>query len=70
MLWRVPRTIRQLVTDLRKAGFKHVPGGKGSHRKFVHPNVLVPAIISRNDGDDAKPYLEKHGAEKIRESNP
>ena len=45
-----------------------VPGGKGSHRKFSHPNVPVPAIIPGRDGDDAKPYLERHIAEKITES--
>ena len=64
----MPRKIRQLVKDLRNAGFTHVPGGKGSHRKFVHPKVAVPAIIPGQDGDDAKPYLEKHIAAKINES--
>jgi predicted RNA binding protein YcfA (HicA-like mRNA interferase family) len=64
----VPRKIRQLVKDLREAGFCLVSGGKGSHRKFAHRNVLVPAIIPGHDGDDAKPYLEKHVAEKIAES--
>ena len=56
------------MKDLRQAGFSPVPGGKGGHRKFVHPNVLIPAIIPGQDGDDAKPYLEKHVAEKINES--
>ncbi|MES2996577.1 MAG: type II toxin-antitoxin system HicA family toxin [Verrucomicrobiota bacterium] len=64
----VPRKIRDLLKDLRKAGFSLVPGGKGSHRKFSHPNITVPAIISGHEGDDAKPYLEKHVAEKINES--
>jgi predicted RNA binding protein YcfA (HicA-like mRNA interferase family) len=64
----VPRKIRQLVKDLCQAGFVQVRGGKGSHRKFVHPNVVIPAIIPGHDGDDAKPYLEKHVAEKIYES--
>lgn len=66
----MPRKIRQLVKDLRQAGFRLVPGGKGSHRKFAHPNVVVPAIIPGQDGDDAKPYLERHIAEKINESKP
>jgi predicted RNA binding protein YcfA (HicA-like mRNA interferase family) len=65
----VPRKIRDLLTELRKAGFVLIPGGKGSHRKFVHPNVPIPAIIPGKEGDDAKPYLEKHVAEKIRETN-
>ena len=64
----VPRKIRELLKDLRKAGFSLVPGGKGSHRKFTHPKVMVPAIVPGKDGDDAKPYLEKHVAEKIDES--
>ncbi len=45
-----------------------VPGGKGSHRKFEHPAVKIPAIIPGRDGDDAKIYLERHIAEKINES--
>lgn len=45
-----------------------VPGGKGSHRKFTHPAVKIPAIIPGRDGDDAKAYLERHIAEKINES--
>jgi len=32
----VPRKIRQLIADLQDGGFQQVPGGKGSHRKFIH----------------------------------
>jgi predicted RNA binding protein YcfA (HicA-like mRNA interferase family) len=64
----VPRKIRDLLKDLRNAGFELVPGGKGSHRKYSHPNVKIPAIIPGRDGDDAKPYLERHVVEKINES--
>jgi len=32
--------------------------------------VVIPAIIPGQDGDDAKPYLEKHVVEKINESKP
>jgi predicted RNA binding protein YcfA (HicA-like mRNA interferase family) len=64
----VPRKIRDLVFDLRRAGFRLVAGGKGSHRKFAHPAVKVPAIIAGPDGDDAKAYLERHVAEKINQS--
>ena len=28
----MPRKIRQLISDLEKAGFALTPGGKGSHR--------------------------------------
>ncbi len=65
---QVPRKIRDLLRDLRKAGFVLVQGGKGSHRKFTHPAVKIPAIIPGRDGDDAKAYLERHIAEKINES--
>jgi len=65
---QVPRKIRDLLKDLRKAGFVLVEGGKGSHRKFNHPAVRIPAIIPGRDGDDAKAYLERHVAEKINES--
>ena len=65
---RVPRKIRDLLKDLRKAGFTLAPGGKGSHRKFEHPAVKIPAIIPGRDGDDAKIFLERHIAEKINES--
>lgn len=60
----VPRKIR----DLKKAGFTQVPCGNGSHRKYEHPNVDIPAIIPSKEGDDAKPYLEKQVAQKIKES--
>lgn len=68
MVSRVPRKIRDLLADLRKAGFTPVPGGQGSHRKFSHPAVRVPAIIPGGDGDDAKAYLERQIAGKIKES--
>ncbi len=64
----MPRKIRDLLKDLRSAGFALVPGGKGSHRKYGHPAVKIPAIIPGRDGDDAKPYLERHVSEKINES--
>jgi len=54
----MPRKIRELVRDLKKAGFVD-RGGKGSHRNFVHPNVTKPVTISGNDGDDARDYQEK-----------
>jgi predicted RNA binding protein YcfA (HicA-like mRNA interferase family) len=56
----VPRKVRQLVSDLERAGFRRVSGGKGSHRKFVHPKFRGFVLISGHDGDDAMPYLEKH----------
>ncbi len=67
-LLQLRREIVDLLRDLRQAGFVLVQGGKGSHRKFTHPAVKIPAIIPGRDGDDAKAYLERHIAEKINES--
>jgi len=63
----MPRKIRQLKTDLRKAGTYQV-SQEGSHTKWKHP--LVPAsmlILSGHDGDDAKPYQEKAVRDLLRE---
>lgn len=53
----MPRKIRQLITELVRAGFVN-RGGKGSHRNFVHPNG-ASVTLSGKEGDDAKPYQEK-----------
>ena len=55
----VPRKIRQLVADLERAGFARIHGGKGSHRKFVHPKFRGFVLVSGHDGDDAQHYQEK-----------
>jgi predicted RNA binding protein YcfA (HicA-like mRNA interferase family) len=55
----MPRKIRRLKVDLRKAG-AYLVTQEGSHTKWKHP--LVPAstlILSGHDGDDAKPYQER-----------
>ena len=51
----MPPKIRELISDLEKAGFVD-RGGKGSHRNFIHPKVARPVTISGNPGDDAKRY--------------
>jgi predicted RNA binding protein YcfA (HicA-like mRNA interferase family) len=66
-LQRVPRKIRQLVADLESAGFCQVQGGKGSHRKFVHPKFRGFVLISGHDGDDALHYQEKHVRNALRQ---
>ena len=57
----MPRKIRQLLADLRRAGFAQLPGrGKGSHTVWAHP--LAPdeqPTIAGRPGDDAKPYQEQ-----------
>jgi predicted RNA binding protein YcfA (HicA-like mRNA interferase family) len=55
---RLPRKIRQLVTELERAGFVRVQGGKGSHRKYLHAKFRGFVLISGHDGDDAQHYQE------------
>jgi len=54
----MPKKIRELISELEKAGFFN-RGGKGSHRNFVHPDVMKPVVISGKMGDDAKKYQER-----------
>jgi predicted RNA binding protein YcfA (HicA-like mRNA interferase family) len=54
----MPRKVRDLIKELLKEGFVD-RGGKGSHRNFVHPNVIKPVTISGNEGEDVKHYQEK-----------
>lgn len=53
----MPRKVRQLIADLKHAGFVD-RGGKGSHRIFTHPQG-VRVTLSGNPGDDAKHYQER-----------
>ena len=54
----MPRKLRDLIRDLKQAGFVN-RGGKGSHRNFVHSRLAKPVTLSGNDGDDAKSYQEQ-----------
>ena len=62
----MPRKIRELLSELQKAGFKN-RGGKGSHRNLEH-HAGVRITISGNPGDDAKLYQEKEVKQKIQET--
>jgi len=62
----MPRKIKALIADLKKAGFIN-RGGKGSHRNFEKGNTRC--TIAGKDGADAKHYQEKEVAEKIKEAN-
>lgn len=53
----MPRKIRDLIQDLKSAGFED-RGGKGSHRNFKH-TTGIKITISGNPGADAKPYQER-----------
>ena len=63
----MPPKIRELISDLEKAGFQN-RGGKGSHRNFVHPLVTRPITISGKPGDDAKIYQVRAVQRAIREA--
>lgn len=63
----MPRKIRELIRDLKRAGFSD-RGGKGNHRNFIHPTGVV-LTISGKVGDDAKPYQEKLVKQKIAEAS-
>ena len=65
----MPRKIRELVRDLKNAGWYQVPGGKGDHRKFKHDKARIFVIIPDADHKDAKPYLEKQIRKAINESS-
>jgi predicted RNA binding protein YcfA (HicA-like mRNA interferase family) len=62
----MPRKIRQLISDLEKAGFVN-RGGKGSHRNFIHPKG-PRVLVSGNPGDDAHHYQERQVKRGIEEA--
>jgi predicted RNA binding protein YcfA (HicA-like mRNA interferase family) len=47
----MPRKIRDLIKDLKRAGYIN-RGGKGSHRNFLHHSGAI-ITISGSLGDDA-----------------
>jgi hypothetical protein len=62
----MPRKVRQLKTDMRKAGLVWRPG-KGSHGFWEHPRYpQVTVTLSGQDGDDAQPYQERDVREALR----
>jgi predicted RNA binding protein YcfA (HicA-like mRNA interferase family) len=63
----MPRKIRELLRDLKAARFREIPGGKGSHRKLVHPRYRGAVTLSGKLGDDAKPYQEQQVRRAIEE---
>ena len=50
----MPPKIRELIKDLKSAGFVD-RGGKGSHRNFRHPKG-VNITLSGGAGQDAKQF--------------
>ncbi|MBC8243606.1 MAG: type II toxin-antitoxin system HicA family toxin [Verrucomicrobia bacterium] len=64
----MPRKIRELIHDLRRAGFVMVKGGKGSHYKLRHPNHPGSVRVSGREGDDARHYQEAQVKDAIRKT--
>jgi predicted RNA binding protein YcfA (HicA-like mRNA interferase family) len=65
----MPKKIRDLLKDLRQAGFV-MDRQKGSHRQFKHPNLHGVITVAGAEGDDAKTYQERQIAEVIAKSKP
>jgi predicted RNA binding protein YcfA (HicA-like mRNA interferase family) len=63
----LPRKIRQLISDLRNAGFT-LDRQKGSHRQFKHPSFQGILTLIGGEGDDAKTYQERQVEKAIAES--
>ncbi len=63
----MPKKIRDLLKNLKRAGFTEIAGGgKGSHRKFIHPQYPGAVTVSGQSSDDAKRYQEKDVAQAIQ----
>ncbi len=66
----MPRKIRELIQELKEAGFYEIRGGgKGAHRKFTHVKYAGAVTLSGQSGDDAKLYQEqqvKQAVERVR----
>lgn len=63
----MPRKIRELRADLRRAGYV-LSRTKGNHSTWKHSKKPVSATVSGNDGDDAKPYQEKQVGDAIQKA--
>lgn len=62
----MPRKLRELIADLKKAGFVD-RGGKGSHRNFKHASG-IKVTLSGKPGDDAKPYQVREVEKALEEA--
>ena len=62
----MPRKIRQLKADLRRAGAS-VVRQRGSHATWQHP--AIPGVLvelAGHDGDDAQAYQERDVRDALR----
>jgi len=62
----MPRKLRELRADLRRAAFRN-RGGKGDHQNWEHPQVAQTVGLAGKDGDDALPYQERAMREALEE---
>jgi len=62
----MPKKIRELKQQLRKVGFRELPG-KGSHTNWIHPLYAGKITVSGKDGADAKPYQEREILRAIKQ---
>ena len=60
----MPKKIRELKAELRRAGFRWRPG-KGSHTIWEHPLAEKAVVLSGADGRDARRYHESQVEEQI-----
>jgi predicted RNA binding protein YcfA (HicA-like mRNA interferase family) len=61
----MPRKVRQLISDLKLAGFA-LDRQKGSHRQFKHSDW--PGVITISGGDDVQRYQERQVAQAIAQT--
>jgi predicted RNA binding protein YcfA (HicA-like mRNA interferase family) len=61
----MPRKVRELIRDLKQAGFVD-RGGKGSQRNYEHPSG-GRVTVSGQSGDNAKPNQEGEVRRAIEE---
>ena len=56
----MPRKVRELIAELGSNGFIELrSAGKGTHRKFKHPEFIGAVTVSGMAGEDAKKYRER-----------
>ena len=68
---KMPRKIRELIQDLKNAGFYEISGGgKGSHRKFTHKNHAGAVTLSGKISEDAKIYQERQVKQALEQVKP
>jgi predicted RNA binding protein YcfA (HicA-like mRNA interferase family) len=63
----MPRKLRDLLADLRRAGFRLEPS-RGSHRKLVHPSGRFVILSGHKEGVDAHHYQEKQTKRAIADT--